>query len=58
MRKERDLRAAENRLKQYEIEMGELKAKNETYTFDLNRRSDENVVSLLIHLIGSSIETI
>ncbi len=44
-RKERDLRAAEGRLKQYETEIGELKARNEALGFDANRKTDENVVS-------------
>ncbi|CAF0791819.1 unnamed protein product [Adineta steineri] len=42
-RKERDLRAAEGRLKQYETEIGELKARNEALGFDANRKTDENV---------------
>ncbi|CAM4989238.1 unnamed protein product, partial [Rotaria socialis] len=42
-RKERELRAAEGRLKQYEVEMGELKARNEAIGYDANRKSDENV---------------
>lgn len=45
-RKERDLRAAEGRLKQYEIEISELKAQNDALGFDANRKTDENVVSL------------
>lgn len=44
-RKERDLRSIEGRLKQYETELGELKAQNETLNFDNNRKTDENVVS-------------
>ena len=44
-RKERDLRAAEGRLKQYEIEISELKAQNDALGFDANRKTDENVVS-------------
>jgi hypothetical protein len=44
-RKERDLRAAEVRLKQYETEIGDLKARNEALGFDANRKTDENVVS-------------
>jgi lamin B len=42
-RKERDLRAAEGRLKQYETEIGDLKARNEALGFDANRKTDENV---------------
>jgi len=42
-RKERDLRAAEGRSKQYETEIGDLKARNEALGFDANRKSDENV---------------
>ncbi|CAF4831843.1 unnamed protein product, partial [Rotaria magnacalcarata] len=42
-RKERELRAAEGRLRQYEVEMGELKVRNEAIGYDANRKSDENV---------------
>jgi lamin B len=42
-RKERDIRAAEGRLKQYETEIGELKARNEALGYDANRKTDENV---------------
>ena len=44
-RKERDLRAAEGRLKQYETELSDLKARNDALGFDANRKTDENVVS-------------
>ena len=44
-RKERDIRAIEARLKQYETEIGELKGQNDAFGFDLNRKTDENVVS-------------
>jgi hypothetical protein len=47
-RKERDLRAAEGRLKQYETEIADLKARNEALGFDANRKTDENVVSAKI----------
>jgi hypothetical protein len=47
-RKERDLRAAEGRLKQYETEIADLKARNEAIGFDANRKTDENVVSARI----------
>lgn len=43
-RKERDLRAAEGRLKQYETEIADLKARNDALGFDANRKTDENVV--------------
>lgn len=43
-RKERDLRAAEGRLKQYEAEIAELKARNDALGYDANRKTDENVV--------------
>ncbi|CAF1678471.1 unnamed protein product, partial [Adineta ricciae] len=42
-RKERDLRAAEGRLKQYETELSDLKARNDALGFDANRKTDENV---------------
>lgn len=42
-RKERDIRAIEARLKQYETEIGELKGQNDAFGFDLNRKTDENV---------------
>ncbi|CAF3323983.1 unnamed protein product [Rotaria sp. Silwood1] len=42
-RKERELRAAEGRLKQYETEIGDLKARNEALGYDANRKTDENV---------------
>jgi len=42
-RKERDLRAAEGRSKQYETEISELKARNEALGYDANRKTDENV---------------
>lgn len=44
-RKERDLRAAEGRLKQYETELAEIKSRNEALVYDNNRKTDENVVS-------------
>ena len=44
-RKERDLRAAENRLKQYETEIADLKSRNEALVYDNNRKTDDNVVS-------------
>ena len=44
-RKERDIRATEARLKQYETEIGDLKARNEALVFDVNRKTDDNVVS-------------
>ncbi len=44
-RKERDLRAAETRLKQYETEIADLKTRNETLVYDNNRKTDDNVVS-------------
>jgi hypothetical protein len=44
-RKERDIRAIEGRLKQYETELGDLKARNEALGFDVNRKTDDNVVS-------------
>ena len=43
-RKERDHRAAESRLKQYEGEMAELKARNEALVYDNNRKADDLVV--------------
>lgn len=42
-RKERDLRAAEGRLKQYENELSDLKARNDALSYDANRKTDENV---------------
>ncbi|UJR13623.1 hypothetical protein I4U23_000636 [Adineta vaga] len=42
-RKERDLRAAEARLKQYETEIADLKARNEALVYDNNRKTDDNV---------------
>jgi hypothetical protein len=48
-RKERDLRAGEGRLKQYETEISDLKARNEAIGFEANRKTDENVVSLEIY---------
>jgi hypothetical protein len=44
-RKERDLRSIEARLKQYETELADLKARNEAIVYDNNRKSDDNVVS-------------
>jgi hypothetical protein len=44
-RKERDLRSTEARLKQYETEISDLKARNEALVFDNNRKTDDNVVS-------------
>jgi len=41
-RKEQEQRAAETRLKQYETELSELKARNETLVYDNNRKSDDN----------------
>ncbi|CAF1173640.1 unnamed protein product [Adineta steineri] len=41
-RKERDLRSAEGRLKQYETEIAELKARNEALVYDNNRKTDDN----------------
>lgn len=46
-RKERDLRAVEARLKQYETEIADLKARNDALSFDANRKTDENVVCRL-----------
>ncbi|CAF4023969.1 unnamed protein product, partial [Rotaria sp. Silwood2] len=43
VRKERELRAAEGRLKQYETEIGDLKARNDALGYDANRKTDENV---------------
>lgn len=42
-RKERDLRAAESRLKQYENEIADLKSRNESLVYDNNRKTDDNV---------------
>ncbi|UJR33637.1 hypothetical protein I4U23_021071 [Adineta vaga] len=42
-RKERDFRAIEGRLKQYETEISDLKARNEALGFDANRKTDDNV---------------
>lgn len=42
-KRERDLRNAENRLKQYETEIGELKSRNELLVHESNRKSDDNV---------------
>ncbi|CAF3613481.1 unnamed protein product [Rotaria sordida] len=42
-RKERELRSAEARIKQYETEIGDLKARNEALVFDNNRKTDDNV---------------
>lgn len=42
-RKERELRAAEGRLKQYETELADLKARNEALGYEVNRKTDENV---------------
>ncbi|CAF0904418.1 unnamed protein product [Rotaria sordida] len=42
-RKERELRSVEGRLKQYETEIGDLKARNEALGYDANRKTDENV---------------
>lgn len=42
-RKERELRSAEARTKQYETEIGDLKARNETLVFDNNRKTEDNV---------------
>ncbi len=44
-RKERDVRSTEGRLKQYETEISDLKARNEALVFDNNRKTDDNVVS-------------
>jgi len=44
-RKERDLRSVETRLKQYETELADLKARNEALVYDNNRKTDDNVVS-------------
>jgi len=43
-RKERDFRAAEGRLKQYENELADLKSRNDALSYDANRKTDENVV--------------
>ncbi|CAF4467134.1 unnamed protein product, partial [Didymodactylos carnosus] len=42
-RKEREARANEARLKQYENEIGELKARNDAVILDANRKTDDNV---------------
>jgi hypothetical protein len=42
-RKERDLRSLEGRLKQYETEIADLKARNEALVYDNNRKTDDNV---------------
>ena len=43
-RSERDARAYESRLKQYENEIAELKARSDAITFDATRRIEENEV--------------
>ena len=54
-RKEREARAADARLKQYETEIGDLKSRNEALVYDVNRKTDDNVVRSenLIRLIDS-----
>lgn len=42
-RREREFRASEGRLKQYETELAELKARNEALGYESNRKTDENV---------------
>jgi len=42
-RKERDQRATDSRLKQYENELADLKSRNESLVYDNNRKTDENV---------------
>ncbi|CAF0965054.1 unnamed protein product [Didymodactylos carnosus] len=42
-RKEREARANETRLKQYENEIGDLKARNDSIILDANRKTDDNV---------------
>ncbi|CAF1133970.1 unnamed protein product [Adineta ricciae] len=41
-RKERDFRTLEARLKQYENELADLKARNEALVYDNNRKTDDN----------------
>lgn len=43
-RNDRDVRAYELRLKQYENEITELKARNDAITFDATRKIEENEV--------------
>ena len=43
-RKERELRLFEARIKQYETEIADLKARNEALVFDHNRKTDDNMV--------------
>jgi hypothetical protein len=45
-RSERDARAYESRLKHYENEIAELKARSDAITFDATRRMEENEVRL------------
>jgi site-specific recombinase len=47
-RKDRDLRTADARLKQYEIEMSELKARNEALAYDVNRKTDDATVRRIL----------
>ena len=48
---DRDIRGYDTRLKQYETEIGDLKARCDAMTFDTNRRMEENEVSIAL-LIG------
>ena len=48
-RSERDARAYESRLKHYENEIAELKARSDAITFDATRRIEENEVRLFLH---------
>lgn len=49
-RSERDARAYESRLKQYENEIAELKARSDAISFDASRRIEENEVRLCLRL--------
>lgn len=40
------MRAADGRVKQYETEIGQLKAANETLGLDVSRKTDENIVCI------------